>query len=124
MEEGERGDMTRWNSSGDNFYDGRRDFERRHHPDYEVDRYAISGPDAEYMDGYRYAERESNRRAEEQAAERAAEERREHERMEWLRAEQEAEEQAYYEAMEAQEQPQPEESEPDETIHEDTKDSN
>jgi hypothetical protein len=89
--------MSRWNRSGDDFYDGRRDFERLGHPDYEVDRYAISGPDADYMEAYNRAKREAERLEEEEQERREEEARAERRRQEYWEMERLRDEEQYQE---------------------------
>ncbi len=95
--------MSRWNRSGDDYYDGRRDFERLHHPDYEVDRYAISGPDADYMDGFNRAKREAERREAEEEEHRQEEAREERRRQEYWEMERLRDEEQYEEQYPAEE---------------------
>ena len=89
--------MSRWTRSGDDFYDGRRDFERLHYPDYEVDRYAISGPDADYMDGFNYAKRQEERRQADEEERRMEEARAERRRQEYWEIERLRDEEQYQE---------------------------
>jgi hypothetical protein len=74
-----------WDSD---FNQGQRDFERRGHRDYNRDRYASSyTPDGDYMDGYKQAEREEERRREEREEQEREERRQEEARAERRRQE-------------------------------------
>ena len=73
---------------GSDYAQGQRDFERRGHRDYNRDRYASSyTPDGDYMDGYRQAEREEERRREEKEEQEREERRQEEARAERRRQE-------------------------------------